>query len=298
MNRRPECRGSDNIRARESGEWAKEKLDFLSFYGPVALTATRTMPQRYYVDLFAGPGLNRVRNGTDEFAGSPLRVVELSSDRPPAVHFTHAWFVNRDRRDHSALQERIRRRVEAGTSHIPTDNIRCIRGDANEEIRGVLEATNPRSYMLVFADMESPKQCPWSSIEALRTHRQHTSVDLYVLFPLGMALKRLLSRNPATVASATPVLDRFFGTDAWRALLSLRQFDSAANNEELGRGLLDLYKRQLNQYWQHVDVVGNISRGMNHRLYKMLFATNSEAGKRIAAWARKRAPAQLGLGLN
>jgi len=291
----PECRGNDGLRVRESGEWAKEKLDFLSHYGPVALTATARMPQRYYVDLFAGPGLNRVRNGTEEFDGSPLRVIELSSDRAPVVHFTEAWLVNRDRRDHSALEHRIQRRIDEHRSHLAVDRIHCIRGDANARVRSILDATNPRSYMLVFADMESPKQCPWSSIASLRTHRSHGSVDLYILFPLGMALKRLMSRNNETVLEATPVLDAFFGTDAWRALLALRQIDSQANSEELGRGLLELYIRQLHQHWKHVDVVGTIARGTNHRLYKMLFASNHDAGKRIAAWAKRRAPAQLGL---
>lgn len=291
------CTGSDGIRARKGGEWAKEKLDFLSYYGPVALTATAKKPERHFLDLFAGPGLNCIKNSPEEFDGSPLRAIELSSTRRPPKSFTDCWFLNLDRRDHIALEKRIDGRVKAGRSRLPRNHVHCIHGDANVEVLGILDAIQPRDYILAFADMEAPKQCPWSTIRALREHRDHTSVDLYVLFPLDMALKRLISRNQKTVAESAHTLNAFFGNEKWRELQPHRAVNSEGSRAELGRGLLDMYRNQLQSLWKYVEVVADIRRGTSHQLYKMMFASNNTAGRDIALWAKKRTPSQMALGL-
>ena len=113
----------DGLRARKSGLWARDKLSFLDDFVPPALQATGCTPrpkrQRWYVDLFAGPGRNvHVKSGT-EFEGSAIRVLPMSAQRNPAVHFTHAAIVNKDRDDQAALVERIRRLREKGLVPIP-----------------------------------------------------------------------------------------------------------------------------------------------------------------------------------
>jgi len=289
--------GSDGLRARDNGAWGEEKLAFLDYFAPVALRATERKTRRCYVDLFAGPGLNRVRGSSQEYDGSPLRAIEVIADNRPDLSFTDAFFINRDRRDHQALRERIERRINFGRSRMPREQIQCIRGDANEKLRAILDQIDPRSYILVFADMEAPKQCRWSTVEALRRYRSHQSVDLYILFPLDMALKRLLSRNAATVEQSARTLDSFFGDDRWRGLLRFRQTDSQADRDALSRGLLDLYVCRLRELWTHVEVICDIRRGMHHRLYKMLFASKDDAGRKIAAWAKRRSRRQVELAL-
>ena len=211
---------------------------------------------------------------------------------PREVHFTDVWCINRDRRDHMALDVRVSERVRTGRSTIARERIRCIRGDANVELTRVLDAIHPNAYVFVFADMEAPKQCHWVTIEALRTHRQHKSVDLYMLFPLDMALKRLVSRNPVTVAQSARVLNAFFGDDRWRSVLHLRQTGSDADKDELGRALINLYVERLRNHWAHVEMICDVRRGMHHKLYKMLYASDNLAGKKIAAWAKRRAQSQ------
>jgi three-Cys-motif partner protein len=282
----------DGLPARDNGEWAVEKLAFLDFFGPVAIDATERKRERHYVDLYAGPGLNVQRGGTTEFDGSPLRALQLHGLKHPTLHFTDAWFVNLDSKDHGALGERIRRRVESGRSLIQDARIRSIKGDANEQCRQILEAIHPKSYVLVFADIEAPKQCAWSTIEALRLYRRHESVDLYVLFPLDMGLRRLVSKNEQTVRECAATLDRFYGDDRWRQLIPLRSIGSDASSQTLSRELLRLYLDRLREHWEHVDIVADVRRGTNHRLYKMLFASDDEAGKKIARWAKRRAQKQ------
>jgi three-Cys-motif partner protein len=284
-----QVKASDGLRARDNGEWGEQKLDFITTFGPPALRATQAKRSRHYIDLFAGPGINRVRDHSREFDGSPLRAIELTGEGSPPVSFTDAVFVNRDRRDHSALQARIASRVSEGRSRLGLDRIACHRGDANVCVSAIMRTVHPRAYAFVFADMEAPRQFPWTSVEAL-TSQGHQSVDLYMLFPLDMALKRLISRNPTTVAQSAKVLTAFFGTEDWRPLLRHRE----GRGSELGRELQALYVSRLREIWKHADEVCDVRRGSSHRLYKMLYASNSDVGKRIARWAAKRnAPPSL-----
>lgn len=289
-----ELRAADGLRARDNGAWAEDKLAFLTTFGPPALKATQSMPTRHYLDLFAGPGINRVRGtAATEIEGSPLRALELSAPGEPTLHFTHATFVNRDARDHRALEQRVGWRVKAGRSLIPREKVRCVPGNANEVLYGILGAIHPRAYVFAFADITAPKQLPWASVRALREYGGHQSVDLYMLFPLDMALKRLLSYRPGATENCAAVLTDFFGTDEWRGLYTRRP--SSAQGAELGRALEALYLRQLKTAWKYARTVSDVRRGQCHRLYKMLFASNHSAGNDIANWAAARSAQQLSL---
>lgn len=280
---RSEVIADDGLRARDNGEWAEQKLDFISTFGPPALAATSGKRSRWYVDLFAGPGINVLRGTNREIEGSPLRAIELSASTSAVASFTDTVFVNRDRRDHAALGERLRRRVAEERCRVSPERLLTIRGDANALIGGIMSQIHPRAYAFVFADMEAPRQFPWSSVEALRA-QGHESVDLYMLFPLDMALKRLLSSKPKTVEQSAATLTAFYGNDEWRALLRHRE----GSSHELGRAAQSLYESQLRAIWPYVGEVCDIRRGQNHRLYKMLYASKDPAGKRIADWASKR----------
>lgn len=90
----PRLSATDGLPMRENGEYAKEKLRFLDYYLPSALTATTAKRHRVYVDLFAGPGINA--SAASEYEGGALRALKASS-RNGAVTFTDAVLVNKDR---------------------------------------------------------------------------------------------------------------------------------------------------------------------------------------------------------
>jgi len=289
--------GSDGLRVRINGEWGEQKLSFLDHYAPLALKATEAKYRRYYVDLFAGPGLNQVSRTSREFEGSPLRAISFTAAGERTLRFTDVYLVNLDLNDHAALDTRVNSRCADGRAVVPRDHIHCMSGDANQQIRPILDSINPLSYVLAFADMEAPKQCHWSTIQDLCKYRNHQSVDLYVLFPLSMALRRLVSRNPETVEQAAPTLDTFYGDDRWRPVLEHRRTDSRADTQAVGRELLHLYVDRLRECWRYVDVICDVRRGSSHQLYKMIFASNSKAGEKIAKWAKRRSGDQGDLGL-
>src|SRR6266853_1693808 len=109
----------DGLLARDSGPWGETKLSFLDHYCPAAIQATEKKLQRYYVDLFAGPGVNVVRGtAASEFEGSPLRILRYTGQQRQDLSFTHALFINAMPRDHQALKARVDRLVELGESRL------------------------------------------------------------------------------------------------------------------------------------------------------------------------------------
>jgi three-Cys-motif partner protein len=169
---------SDGLPARDNGVWAKDKLSFLDEYAPPALQATTTKLQRFYVDLFAGPGINVDADDTgEEFVGSALRVLPMRSPANAGVFFTSAVLVNKSTADHEALITRLKTMHDASLLPMPWSNLEFLNGDANQVIHRIMRGIPKQAFVLVFADIESPNQLPFDTIRALRSH-EHRSVDL------------------------------------------------------------------------------------------------------------------------
>jgi three-Cys-motif partner protein len=291
--------GDDGFVVRDNGEWAKRKLEFLEQFGPVALKATRSKRSRVYVDLFAGPGINQPQPlqppqaPQAPFAGSPLRALSLRSSSGET--FTDAYFINKNPLDHTALDARISAAIEGGHSHVSRESAHVWLGDANERVTEILDTVHPKSYVFVFADPANPSQLPWRTIELLKSHRAHKSVDLYTLFPYGMALSRMASYNADATEVNAPALNAFYGDESWRSCMTLRA--SGAFSREFARCMLDVYLAKLRSQWEYAGVACEVRIG-NRDLYKMLFATSAVAGRKIAQWATKKlvaSPAQISL---
>ena len=284
----------DGLRARKAGEWAHEKLSFLDEFIPAALQATgvardagkRPKLERWYIDLFAGPGRNVVEETGEEFAGSAIRALTMSAIKDSNVHFTHAVLVNKNKDDHAALAARVKQLRAEGRCPISEKNLKEPRHDANWLLGGLMPQIHKRAYVFVFADITKPSHWPWSSVKKLRQFG-HESVDFYMLFPLGMAIQRILSFNPETVEQGSDVLDSFFGTKEWRDLHDQRITD--AQSPELRRRILDMYSRRLKELgWEYVYDTRDVRRKGNVGLYHMLFASNHKAGAAIAQWSAKK----------
>lgn len=271
---------SDGLLARDNGAWGKVKLSFLDHYLPPALIATRPKLQRYFVDLFAGPGRNIDARGTgEEFEGGAIRALRMTDGKTPPTSFTHLVAVNLDPEDHRLLGERIRRVADSDVARVPENHRRLINGDANHHARYIIKAIDKRAYILVFADPTAPKNFPFSTVRSLREFG-HKSVDLYMLYPDQMALRRLFGA-PDVNAS---VLTNFFGGDGWRAFVGDRVTE--AQFPELMRKAQAYYLDQLRANgWAYVRVVRDVGRTGAADLYKMILATNHPAGDRIGAWA-------------
>jgi len=275
---------SDGLPARVNGEWAKRKLEFLDQFGPPALDATERKRRRVYCDLFAGPGMNLPKeDGGEEFESGALRMLTMRGHHESRPAFTDAYLINLDPADHHALVQRIDQLESNGLLALPRGRIRVIEGDAHDALPGILSACHALDYVLVFADPENPSQWPWSMVETL-TSRGHKSIDLYLLYPLEMGVRRLLNFRGGPHQDER--LTEFFGSEDWRPVVGKRVTE--ARSKELTRALEELYLTQLRRHWNHANKVMDVRRVGNQGLYRMVFASNHDAGERIATWARRK----------
>lgn len=285
---------SDGLPARRNGVWAKEKLSFIEEFGPPALKATERISQRYFVDLFAGPGKNIDPESREEFEGGALRALRMTAVNEARLYFTHAKLVNLDADHHAALRTRVARIHEKNELRTPLSHIEDLLADANQVVHRIMRSIHQRAYVFVFADTTAPRLLPWATIKALKQY-EHRSVDLLMLFPLDMGLNRIL---PYAGDPPEPILDAFFGCDDWRRIYAERV--TSAQSAMMRKRLLELYMNRMRDLgWRFVRPTRDIKRTGDVRLYNMIYATNHEAGDRIASWSarRQRGRNQIDFGL-
>lgn len=286
---------SDGLPARRNGRYAERKLEFLDRFLPPALNATKTKHRRWYLDLFAGPGMCiDTQDPTHEYPGSPLRALPATAPLDVTTHFTNAVCVNLNERDWGALQQRIERACADGRSRVRLAGIRNLLGDSNALLPDIMREIPPLDYVFVFADIEGVRQLPWRTVTELKRYG-HVSIDLYLLFPLEMAIKRLISYSAAHTAKHAARLSAFFGDDAWKALADERITDT--QSPRLWNGLEQLYIDKLHSLgWRHVAVQRDVVIRGRRGLYHMLFASNSDVADTLANWERSTSgPGQLSL---
>src|SRR5581483_8083164 len=114
--------------------------------------------------------------------------------------------------------ERATRRASELTAlnaEFPGRNIEIINKDANEAIAALCKATNWRSTRgVVFLDPYG-LQVTWDTLVAIS---RTGALDVWILFPSGMGLNRLLTKSGDIPQEWQETLDRSLGTKEWRTV--------------------------------------------------------------------------------
>src|SRR5260370_5827364 len=157
----------DQLPIRESGEWAAEKHQHLTYYGKMFATGMKNrFKNRVYIELFAGPGRCRFPDDK-ESPGSPLQMMDLE--------LTKFAFIEKNVPAAEALDARIAAHPKANFAQVY-----C--GDCAEAVDQIVLPTN-ECLALTFVDPTGISHCPFSLIETLR---QRIRTDLLINFPHGM----------------------------------------------------------------------------------------------------------------
>ena len=91
--------------------------------------------------------------------------------------------------------------------------IQIERADANEFLKDWCQRTDWKQHRaVVFLDPYG-MQVDWATIEAIAGTQ---AIDLWLLFPLGVAVNRLLTKNEPPPKKWADVLSRLFGTEEWK----------------------------------------------------------------------------------
>jgi three-Cys-motif partner protein len=194
------------------GAWTERKLSVVRAYLAMYAKALKNKPfQRIYIDAFAGTGDRTDKRretlpllDLPEFDAVAKGSARLALEVEPPFH---RYF----------LIERATRRASELTSlktEFASRDIEIINGDANDAIVALCKATNWRGTRgVVFLDPYG-LQVTWKTLVAITKTR---ALDVWVLFPSGMGLGRLLTNSGDIPQEWQDTLDRSLGTREWRS---------------------------------------------------------------------------------
>lgn len=196
------------------GNWTKEKLNILDKYlSAYTIALKRQNFYKIYVDAFAGTGYVNIFEGD----GSPL-LPEFSED--DVRDFTEgsaqlALGVQPPFDEYYFIEKSVERFGELSKLRIdfPTlaGRINTLQGDANQILMNLVQRDWRFTRAVVFLDPYG-MQVRWKTLEAIARTQ---AIDLWILFPLGVAVNRLLKRDGEISKGARTRLDELFGTNEW-----------------------------------------------------------------------------------
>jgi three-Cys-motif partner protein len=200
------------------GDWTEQKLavldDYLAAYCSIFSKNERARYfQTTYVDAFAGSGLIRPAGPSSESEGlfaelserDAVTLLHGSARRAIEHSFNRYLFIEK-----SATRIADLEALKANSKN--KERIIIRQGDANARLLKFVEETDwKKNRAVVFLDPYG-MQVEWKTISALG---QTKAVDLWLLFPLGQAVMRLLQRTKEPPREWQTALDRIFGTHEW-----------------------------------------------------------------------------------
>ncbi|GIK17704.1 MAG: hypothetical protein BroJett003_26680 [Planctomycetota bacterium] len=201
------------------GDWTTDKLERLRKYLCAYMTIfTRNPKAQYfttiYVDAFAGTGhrVGPTRRGDKSAAASETADPEAESFRKGSARialevgpsFHRFIFIERDAGRVAEL--------EALRDEFPTKAVQIEQGDANAFLKQWCKQTDWKKHRaVVFLDPYG-MQVDWATLDSLAKTK---AVDLWLLFPLGVAVNRLLTKAGPPPEEWANALTRIFGTKDW-----------------------------------------------------------------------------------
>lgn len=305
---------SDGIEEHSfGGSWTEEKIDRVRDY-LVAYTTIFTKNERArhlrttYVDAFAGTG-RRVSAGdpgrdarTTEAALFEDAFEDAEAD-PEARSFKEgsaraALEVEPEFDSYVFVDKNPGRARQLGKlkEDFPdkADRISVERAEANAFLTRWCDETDwQRNRAVVFLDPYG-MQVDWSTIETIAATK---AIDLWVIFPLGQAVNRLLTKNRIPEGALAQRLTRHLGTEKWK-----EEFYRAADAEPEGdqytlEGFEELAQEQGILKKASLDVIGDffvrrlrgifsgvapdplpLTNSKNVPLYLLCFAAGNPAG--------------------
>jgi three-Cys-motif partner protein len=249
----------DGLPVRDAGTWTEDKLYFWNRYIDIvtsSMVGHRGWPGGLaYVDLFAGPGICRIRDTGKKVPGSPL-LAALAAKPFRSIQVCELDVAHAD-----ALGKRLAAKVPVGRFEV-----HC--GDCNDKINDIAARLPAGALSLAFIDPEG-LHVWFETIEKLATCGQ---VDLLILFADDMDIVRNVDLYYSQKDSK---LDRMLGSGStWRT-----QWDQLSNRSRTNicRLFANEYEKQLRDRLGYV-VFREKSLPDSRPFYRLIFASKHQRG--------------------
>ena len=265
------------------GLWTREKLDILENYLKAYLKALKKQRfERWYIDAFAGDGsIQLAESGEKDLFEEVSDLIHGSARRALSLDpgFERYLFIENDP---SAAANLAKLREE-----YPDKRIRVMEGDANVRLREICQSGNWTGRRAVLFLDPAGMQVGWETMEAVAATR---AIDVWIWFPLGVGVNRLLVRSGEINPAWEERLDRVFGTKDWRTAFYKRTHDLTLFGDEEHRVktatpkiIADYYNERLKAIFPAVASNPRMMRNArNNPLYLLCFAAANPKGARIA----------------
>jgi three-Cys-motif partner protein len=250
----------DGLPVREVGEWSEDKLFFWHKYIQLTTTAMANNPRwsggLVYVDLFAGPGVCKIRETGKRLPGSPL--LAAAAAKP----FNKIIAVECDADLAKALRSRLSAQTESGVAVV-------LQGDCNSLIDQVASNIPVGSLTLAFIDPEALDH----RFETIERLAEAGAVDMLLLFADAYDIVRNIERY---VENPNSKLDRVLGPGAdWRpGYQSLGNLESATIREYFAT----VYKKQLSARLGYKGFSEKVITRRGVPLYRLIYASKHSRG--------------------
>jgi three-Cys-motif partner protein len=249
--------------------------------------------QRVYIDAFAGTGdRTDKRKATlplldlPEFEAVAKGSARLALEVEPPFH-------------RYVLIEQISRRASELAvlkSEFPIRNIEIINDDSNSQITVLCEKIDWESTRgVVFLDPYG-LQVTWQTLVAVANTQ---ALDVWILFPSGMGLGRLLTNSGDIPQEWQDTLDRSLGVKGWRDAFYANQEETDLFEGTRSRKVKDAAPEKLEQFYLDrlrtifPTVMKNcvrLTNSKNQTMYLLCFASANPSSK-VKALATKLADA-------
>lgn len=245
----------DRLAIADVNFWSREKHHFVGRYLNAFTTAmkSKNWAALCYVDLFAGSGVERVRDAGTLHWGSPLLAAST------AVPFDKILLCEKSREKLEALKSRIAR--------FRVNGVRLWHGDANKKIGAIVKEIPDGSLTAAFLDPYG-LHLDFETVALLSERR----ADLIIFFPDHLDILRnwrdTYLRNPNSN------LDRFMGTDDWRSVFEHEP------QPRWTEKIRSLYERQLRALgYDHFERERIPAHG--RPMYLLIFASRAAVAAKI-----------------
>lgn len=282
------------------GDWTTRKLEVLAGYLHSYTTALKKKPtaanpfQKAYIDAFAGTGYRDARRHDDKSESvQSLLFPDLAAEEPQDLldgsarlalrtvpSFDRYIFIDRSPARCSQL--------EGLKGEFPdlADRIVIQRGDANEKIQAICEKDWRSHRAVLFLDPYG-MQVEWKTIKAVA---KTEAIDLWLLFPLGIGVNRLLTKSGDIPDSWRHRLNLLLGTQDWYADFYRIETEPTlfgTDQERTVKATMETIGRYFNDRLKDifagvVEEPGVLRNSSNNPLYLLCFAVGNERGKSTA----------------